>query len=217
MRNEVKKENISKKVLSLAKSLPYFDISYLKGIVKNDVYLKIILYRYSKNGEIIRIKKGLYTTKEYIDKIRNKGNISNYLEFLAGVIYAPAYLSLEYVLYENNILTEIPANFTLMTKNKTAKFKNKFGNFIYHTIKSDLFLGFKTAQYGDFIIYKASRAKALFDFLYLRKNLIVNLDSFNELRLNLFALNAGDKKEFLKYAKIEGSKKMLEIYKYIIK
>lgn len=216
MRNTAIKVNISKKVLYLTKSLPYFGISYLKSIVKNDKYLKIILYRHSKNGEIIRIKKGIYTTKDYIDKIRNDREISNYLEFLAGVIYAPAYLSLEYVLYENNLLTESPANFTLITKNKTLKLKNKFGNFIYHTVKDDLFCGFNTVRHNDFIIYKASKAKALFDFLYLRKNLIVNLDFFNELRLNLIVLNVADKKEFFKYVKIEGSKKMLAIYKYII-
>jgi len=31
-----------------------------------------------------------------------------FIEFIATRIYAPSYLSLDYVLYENNVLTEVP-------------------------------------------------------------------------------------------------------------
>jgi hypothetical protein len=55
------------------------------------------------------------------------------------VVYAPSYLSLEYVLFENNILTENVYNFTLITTKKTTRFINDFGNFNYKSIKENFF------------------------------------------------------------------------------
>ncbi|OGF20352.1 hypothetical protein A2Y83_02200 [Candidatus Falkowbacteria bacterium RBG_13_39_14] len=215
MRNKVKKEKLSENVLSLVKDLPFFDIAYLKNILKNEHYLKILLHRYSKNGDIIRLKKGIYTTKRYAEGIKNKGSYSNYLEFLASAIYPPAYLSLEYVLSENNLLTEMPENFTLITRNKTANFRNNFGNFIYHNVKESLFTGFSAMKHNEFIIYKATKAKALFDFIYLRKNIITDRNSFEELRLNTIILTSSDKKKLLEYAFADGSGRMMKILKYI--
>ena len=140
MRNDKRNKLRSKKVISAAGKLPYFIIESLKNIEENKNYLKILLSRYFKKGEIIRLKRGLYVTKNFIDDVQRKGIFSSYLEFLANIIYSPSYLSLEYVLYKHNILTEVPVNFTLITTNKTAKFTNKMGNFFYHKIKDNLFL-----------------------------------------------------------------------------
>jgi len=57
------------------------------------------------------------------------------------------------------------------------------------------------------LISKATKAKTLFDFLYLKKNLITDKTYLNELRLNLENFNKNDKLEFNKYVSIEGSKK----------
>jgi len=46
----------------------------------------------------------------------------------------------------------------------------------------------------------------------LRKNEIINKKSFEELRLNLGNISKNELKEFGKYVKLEGSKKMKEIY-----
>jgi len=62
-----------------------------------------------------------------IKELKYSSKFNNYLEFIAtNVIYEPSYLSLEYVLFENNILTENVYNFTLVTTKKTSKFKNEF-------------------------------------------------------------------------------------------
>ncbi len=212
MRND--KEPKIKKIIALAEKLPYFSYDNLAGIETNRAYLKILFSRYKKAGKLIRLKKGVYATKGYIDKVEKSGRLAYYSEFITGILYKPSYLSLDYVLYEHNFLTEIPGNFTLVAKNKTARFSNLFGNFFYHKIKNSLFTGFEIIKKGDFVIYKATKAKALFDFLYLRKNHIIGKESFKELRLNLDNLSAKDKKEIGKYAKIEGSKKMAEILNY---
>ncbi len=213
MRND--NEPKIKKIIALAEKLPYFSLDDLAGIETNRAYLKVLFSRYKKKGKLIRLKKGIYVTKEYIDNTEKSGEFSAYPEFIAGILYEPSYLSMDYVLYEHNLLTEIPGNFISVAKNKTACFFNRFGNFFYHKIKDDLFTGFEIIKKGDFIVYKATKAKALFDFLYLRKNHIVGKKSFEELRLNLDALRKKDKEEIKKYVKIEKSRKMAEILSYI--
>lgn len=201
-------------IFSAAKELPCFTLDDLASIEKNKTYLKILFSRYTKVGKVIRLKKGVYVAKDYLDKIKMNGSLSFYLEMTANIICQPSYLSLEYVLYQNNLLTELPVNFTSVALTKTASFSNKFGNFFYHKVKKDLFCGFDIIKEGEFSVLKASKAKALFDFLYLRKNAIINKESAMALRLNLGEFKKEDIKELEKYVKIEGSKKMKEIFNY---
>jgi len=208
MRNETKIE----KILQLIKKLPYFDLNILSSVETSETYLKILFSRYEKKNKVIRLKKGMYVTKEYFDEIEKKSLLSFYSEFLANILYQPSYLSLDYVLYQHNLLTEIPKNFTSITINKTASFSNALGNFFYHKIKNDLFCGFLILKEGNFTIFKATKAKALFDFLYLRKKEIIDKKSIEELRLNFENFSKKELKEFEKYVKLEGSKKMREIY-----
>jgi len=211
MRNDIKPK--IKAIFDLASKLPYFSFDDLSSIEPNKTYLKILFSRYEKKGKVIRLKKGLYVAKEYIDAIE-KNNIS-YAEFISNIIYQPSYLSLDYILYQHNLLTEIPVNFTSVAKNKTASFSNHLGNFYYHKIKDELFCGYEIIKEGDFTIFKAFKAKALFDFIYLRKNDLISKSAIDELRLNLNLLNSADKNELNKYINIDGSKKIKEIFKML--
>lgn len=215
MRNDVKNKFLTSKVLSLAEKLPYFTVENFKLLDIDKDYLRVILSRLKKREAIIRLKKGLYASRFYLSSLKEKGSYSSFLEFLACFLHRPAYLSLDYMLYENNILTEAPVNFTLISKNKTAKFSNDLGNFIYHHIKKELFCGFEIKREHNFIISKATKAKALFDFLYFRKNIILGKDSFRELRLNLSEFSLQDKRELKKYINREGSNKMKEIFNLV--
>ncbi|MBU4370010.1 hypothetical protein KKG58_04625 [Patescibacteria group bacterium] len=215
MRNK-SSETISEKIIKSVNNLPYFSIKNLKIIDNIDEkYLRINLSRLSKKNYLIKLKRGIYVSKNFINNIKTKNLLSPYLEFISEKIYEPSYLSLDYVLSENEILTEMPKNFTLISANKTKILTNSFGNFIYHKIKNKLFIGFKTEKIDNFFISKATKAKALFDFLYLRKNLIIDKSYIKELRLNLESFNKKDKLELNKYIKLEGSKKMETIYKLL--
>lgn len=213
MRNNIKTKIDS--ILTTVEKLPYFNLNNLLLLENNKNYLKILLSRKEKSGRIIRLKKGIYVTERYMLEHLNRIDMSIYYEFLVNLLYSPAYLSLDYVLNENNLLTEISNNFTAVTKNKTMHFSNRFGNFIYHKVKDQLFCGFNIIRKNGFIIYKATKAKALFDWLYLRKNQINDILGFEELRLNIDNLTKTDIKELKKYIDIEGSKKMKEIFEYL--
>lgn len=201
------------KLYSKVAGLPYFSLDTFASVEGNKGYLKVLLGRYVASGKVVRLKKGLYVSSEYITNVRERGAYSAYSEFIAAILRSPSYLSLEYVLYENNLLTDVPNNFTLVTKNKTINFSNCLGNFYYHSIRDDLFNGFNIVKVGDYSIYKATKAKALFDFLYFRKNLIDSKESFDELRLNLSLLAKEEKGELIKFVKIEGSRRLIWVLK----
>lgn len=213
----MRRKSFRNEIVCHIEKLPYFTIENLKIFEISLYYLKIMLSRMEKRGEVIRLKKGVYTSKAFIEKTKKDGVFSDFLEFLATKIYAPAYLSLEYILYENNILTEVPQNFTLITRNKTYALKNELGTFFYHKIKDVLFSGYRIEEAGDFLIYKANKAKALFDFLYLRKRMIFKKEMAEGLRLNLDNLNRQDREMSKKYIELEGSKRMKEIYTFLFK
>ena len=194
------------------KELPFFRIENLIAIDENKNNLRILLSRMKHKGEIVTIKRGIYIHSDYLTKIKISRKKKDYDEFIACMAYQPSYLSLEYILAENGILSESVFNFTLATTAKTYKLANKFGNFHYYHLKDELFNGYSVIKKHGYLIYKASVAKALFDFLYLRKNILLNCDMIKELRLNLNGLNNKDKNELKKYVKTEGSKKMFKIF-----
>lgn len=210
-------EKKAKFIFSLIKDLPYFNIDDVSPIEKNKTYLTILFYRYSKAGKFIRLKKGLYTTNEFINRIQKNGLYPHYIEFISNILYTPSYLSMEYILSQHNIITEFTTNFTSVSLNKTKYFSNKLGKFFYHKIKKELFSGFEIYREGEFTILKATKSKALFDFLYFRKKILPNEKSIEELRLNLNSLTRMDMDEIYKYVYFENSNKMKEIFKLILK
>ena len=201
-----------KKILGLTAALPFFYLDDLTPLGEDKPYMKIILSRLAKRGEMLRLKKSMYVSKPYIDAAEKSGLFPDYVEWLANALYPSSYLSLDYILYEHNLLTEAPKNITSCSRSKTARFSNRFGNYFYHQIQERLFLGFKILKMGNFTILKATRAKGLFDFLYLRKNLLINRESIEALRLNLGHLTPEDWRELEKYIEKEGSEKMKMIY-----
>ena len=205
----------SKRILNLVATLPSFGVADLAPVGEEKAYLNIILSRHVKQGAMVRLRKNLYVAKSYLDNIERKGIFSDYVEFAANKLYSPSYLSLDYVLHENNMLTEIPRNITSVGLRKTDHFSNDLGNFIYHKIKEELFTGFKVIKKGNLSILKATKTKALFDFLYFRKRLLTDKRAVEELRLNLDELTKKDFKELKGYVEIEGSGKMKEIINWL--
>ena len=63
---------------------------------------------------------------------------------------------------------------------------------------------------------RSTKAKALFDYLYLRKNVLPNKEAVIELRLNVENLTRSDIKEIRKYIALEGSKKLKKIFNYLL-
>jgi len=169
-----------------------------------------------KKGYLVSFKNGLYTTKPFLLKQSDK---TSYLEYMANIIRQPSYLSLEYVLAKTNLIPEGIYSFTSITLKTPRCYQNKLASFIYKNIKKPLFTGYVRVKTNDFQVYIASKPKALFDFLYLKRNLSFDIEYELKqgLRINWGEVSVKDIVEFKKYVKLAKSLKMKKILDMIRK
>ena len=186
----------------------FFSKTTLQQVVKvsdNSLYSNI--KRWIKNGSLIQLKRGLYVTRNYYQKLVNK---QDYLEFVANKLKYPSYLSLEYVLQKYSILSESVFSLTSISRKKTKTYSNELGMFSYSNIKDCLFTGFEVVNKSGFKIKQATKAKALFDYFYLKSRQLRKLDKdlLVSFRLNLDEFNETDFRELDSYVKLSKSDKL---------
>ena len=112
--------------------------------------------QWKKKGYLLPLKNGWYA----FASCRREPGIS---ERVAAKIYSPSYLSLEYAMARYGLIPESVVQLTSVTTNKTANFKNDFGEFSYRTIKPELMFGYEPR--GQVLM--ATLEKAILDFLYI--------------------------------------------------
>jgi hypothetical protein len=198
-------------------NLSYFNKDTISQYVnvKTDT-LSADINRWIKNGVLIQLKKGFYVTSNYYERLQNK---TLYLEFISSKLREPSYLSLEYVLQKHSILTESVYAMTPITIKNSRIYKNKLGLFIYRNIKDILFTGFNILENNGFIIKEATKAKALFDWMYLKLLRLIKFDLslLESFRLNLENFKPRDSKEFGSYCELAGIKKYMQLTSMIKK
>jgi hypothetical protein len=163
--------------------------------------------RWVNSGEIIRLKNGLYVTKTHVDRSLHT---RWFLELIANKLTSPSYLSLEYVLQKNSLLTEATYPVTSITLKTTRRFENKLGIFEYRHLHPGLYSDFEQHRYGSNIIYEATPAKALFDYLYLNLGRLDPRESssLEEMRINWSELDPASFKALIQMIKKISVKKM---------
>lgn len=120
------------------------------------------LERWRKQGLVLRLRRGLYIFGGEERKIEPSR------AYLAGQIYQPSYVSLEYALSRYGLIPERVADVTSVTTKKTASFVNEFGAFIYQSVKPEVFRGFTALKDEAGLPYfMAEPEKAVADFVYL--------------------------------------------------
>lgn len=199
------------KNLNSLNSASYFNKNTLQQVVSiSDNALYSNIKRWIKQNIIIQLKRGIYVTNDYYIRLPEK---QAYQEFIANKLKSPSYLSLEYVLQKYSLLTEGVYAFTSITLKKTNTYKNKLGLFTYSNISQDLFTGYKIVNKEGFQIKEASKAKALFDFLYLRLLSVKNINQqlLDSFRFNLDEFSQKDQKEFKSYVKLSKTKKLEKV------
>lgn len=169
-----------------------------------------------KNGSLISLKKGFYSSKEYAEKQSPQTQ-----EYLANILYYPSYLSLEYVLAKEGLIPEAVYAYTSITLKPTQTFTNQLGTFIYRSIKPSLFCGYAPTRFVEnYQIKIAKAAKALFDLLYLKAlpdTSSGKRQAIADLRINWSLFNRDDLREFQGYAEASRSPKMEQVSRIISK
>ncbi|MBN2149207.1 MAG: hypothetical protein JW726_17605 [Anaerolineales bacterium] len=191
-------------ILSPLETLPYFTIAGFRQIageaVTDDQHSRIALHRWAKAGYLIALKKGAYMHRRFYEQHRQKAAFS---AVVSAILLPQSYLSLEYVLQQRGILTEITYPVTAITVKNTRTITNPLGTFAYRHIKPDLYRGFQFTEAYGIPYAQASLAKALFDYLYLRP-LPIEISPqryhlIEELRLNLDEFTLAERAEFAGY------------------
>jgi hypothetical protein len=183
-------------ILSAFERLPYFTIKGFRQIAGDDVvddaHARTALYRWVNAGHLIALKKGMYMHRRFYEQHRRD---AAFAPAVSTILLPQSYLSLEYVLLQHGILTEITYPVTAITIKNTRTIVNSLGTFVYRHIQPDLYFGFHIMEAYGVPYAQASVAKALFDYLYLRP-LPAHLEQqrYNlaeDLRLNLDKFTPG--------------------------
>jgi hypothetical protein len=195
-------------------NLLIFNKKYLKMLEKKEDTLNANIKYWLKNKSLIALKSGSYILRSKYEKETNK---DLYLEYLANQLIKPSYLSLEYVLAKYQLLSEPARSITSISTKQSRVFVNELGTWRYYTMPKRLITGYRSKSFKGQTVLEATKAKALFDFLYLRlrRSSIINIKS---LRLNLENMQKKDWQEFFRYLDTMPSKKWknlkIEIKKY---
>lgn len=208
-------------LLSPLNSLPYFTIEAVRQLLDNESIapgtVQTALYRWMKAAQIIQLKNGLYMTRRFYELHRAD---ADFAPAVSAILIPQSYLSMEFILQRNAILSEVTYPISAITLKQTRVFENKLGTFTYRNIKEALYTGFKTSEYMGIPINQASLAKALFDYLYLRSwnnGRSIKYDLAEDLRLNLEEFSEKDRAEFIGFVEMSKSKKMDQILKNLRK
>jgi predicted transcriptional regulator of viral defense system len=203
--------------LTILEHLPYFTIEAVRQLAEktgtSSGTIRTALYRWMKSGHVIQLKKGVYTTRRFYELHHSDENFSM---AVSAILTPQSYVSLEFILQKNAVLTEITYPISAITIKNTRVIENTLGTFTYHHIKDELYQGYMITEYYGVLFAQASVAKALFDYFYLRPqtgNLKSSSNLAEELRLNLEDFSIADQDEFATYVE---SSKILKM-SYILK
>ncbi|MDY5669232.1 MAG: hypothetical protein SPF87_02140 [Bacilli bacterium] len=175
-----------------------FQILSVKYKEYSNIYQKI--NNECKKGNLVKIKRGLYTDDLYNDK-----------EVIANICYNPSYISFEYALSYYGIIPEIVSTFTSATfgKKNNKIYHMKDSTFDYRSVPDEVFpMGVLIMKNSKNISYKiASKEKALCDLLYSK----YPVRSIKDLKTLLFEDMRIDESELLKM-NVEFIKEIAPLY-----
>lgn len=193
--------------------MPYFNKKEAAVVIgKQGKNLDKKIAQLGRIGYLKTIKNGLYVSGTYVDK--EPGEL--YMQFVANILRSPSYISTEYVMAKEGLIPESVYWITSVTTKSSRKYSNFLGNFSYRNIKKPLFFGFRQVSWNGNIIYTASKAKALFDYFYLKSTYNIKADVY-DARINWDNFSEDDLLELTEYVKLSKSIKMNNILKVIKK
>ncbi len=159
-----------------------------------------LLHRYTKNGFIARLKRGIYVFPDALPPD----------VYIANKLYEPSYISLEFALSYHRIIPETVYEITSVTTKATRRFETTGKIFSYRKIKRIAFTGYGTEKQKGLTFYIADAEKAFVDANYFRLlNKQPPLSRFNKEKINVTKAE--------RYAKLFDNEKLASIIKTTLK
>ena len=170
------------------------EIQALFGVSK--VATAGILHRYSKQGFILKVKRGLYSFPDALPPEL----------YLANKLYDPSYISREFALSYHGVIPEMVYEITSVTTKATRRFEALGKVFSYRKIKRVAYTGYEIQKQKGLSFNIANAEKAFVDINYLRlMNGQKPISRFNKEKINTARA--------IKYASLFGNKKLKGIIK----
>lgn len=171
-----------------------------------------------RSGEVVRIRKGLYTFAESL----RRSQICR--ELLANLIYGPSYVTCDYALSHYNLIPERVNIVMSATTGRSRSFETPFGTFSYRNYAESLYVpGITIEKTGKFSFLIASPEKALIDKIWFDKRFSgTTLSSYegylrDDLRVDLDRLAELDFDKFKIIADAMDTRKINNLFKYLKK
>lgn len=153
-----------------------FRMSVLEAIYPDVTQLGWKAKRLEDNGDIIRLKRGLYVVSPTVSGI----NVNEFL--LANHIYGPSYVSMQSALRYYDLIPEAVYKTISITPGLSKSYANRFGTFDYVHCSDEYYsVGIVNIADGKTSFMIASPEKALCDLLMFTPNL--NLRYENDVRI----------------------------------
>lgn len=139
-----------------------FDLNTLRTLFPDHAdSAPVQLYRWRRAGKVVELRRGIYALAEPYRKVPLHGPA------VAGHIYHPSYLSLEWALSFHGLVPEKAGTFTSVTTRERRTFTNPLGRFTYRTVQPELFFGHSVRHIMGTEVRMATPEKALLDYWYL--------------------------------------------------
>ena len=191
---------------------PFIRSNALEHFTDKPEILRRQISEWLAKGYLLKLKRGIYTLRSE----DRKAQFSSY--FIANIIYAPSYVSLETALSFYNLIPEKVVTIASVTTKKTQAFENNYGYFSYHHIKTNLYSDFASIsdEFGN-KFFIATKEKAIIDFLYFNMHHLKIIDSdIFEQSFRFQNLDQLNKQEILRIAKNFPQPKMQKLIKILI-
>ena len=142
---------------------PLFETGLLLAGDVDPASVRRQLSRLTASGRLLQLRRGLYALAPPFQKAKpHPFTIANHL-------VRPSYVSLQSALAHYGLIPEFVTVVTSVTTSRPGRWSNSFGDYDYRHIKTDLFFGYQSVDFGGG--QKALMAvpeKALLDLLYLQ-------------------------------------------------
>ncbi len=174
------------------------NIQTLFGVSK--VAATFLLHRYSKQGFIVRLKRGLYAFPDALPPEL----------YLANKLYGPSYISREFALSYHGVIPETVYEITSVTTKARRQFERLDKIYSYRSVKKSAFTGYTIEKQRGFTFQIADAEKAFVDALYFRV-------LFGQEPISRFNKEKINKTKAMKYAKLFENVKLVATLTTILK
>lgn len=160
---------------------------------------RVQISRWVSSGVLVKLRRGYYILAKRYRK-REPDPL-----YIANVLCAPSYVSLEYALGHYGLIPEAVAVITSVTTRRPQLLSTKLGRFEYRHMVSHRFFGYETLNSSSLMpVQIALPEKALIDLIYFTPGQVderffesirlQNLESLDATRFSEFAARMGGRK-----------------------